>query len=156
MNLQSAECGVMSDRSNDSVFAVVDEVRRKTEFLQSRVDEVRDQVIAVEDRVGRLEDQMRSANTHLTSLVSEAKTTNAILREDIENRKKIEKQRFDLEKEDREWRRKVEERRLDEKAESADLKRTFVKEAWEIFKQPFGMLVTGVLAWIVWRYFQMP
>jgi len=146
----------MPDHSNDGIYAAVDEVRRKTEFLHTRVEEVKEQVSSLEDRIERLEEQMKASNRHLTTLVTEAKTTNAILREDLDHRKTLDQHRMVMEREEKEWRRKVEERSLETQAQASRFKRTLVQEAWEMFKQPVGMLITAALAWAGWYYFTVP
>jgi predicted RNase H-like nuclease (RuvC/YqgF family) len=146
----------MPDHSNDGLYAAVDEVRRKTEFLHTRVEEVKEQVSSLEGRIERLEEQMKASNRHLTTLVTEAKTTNAILREDLDHRKTLDQHRMVMEREEKEWRRKVEERSLETQAQAVQFKRTLAHEAWEMFKQPLGMLITAAVAWAAWHYFTVP
>lgn len=146
----------MADHSNDGIYAAVDEVRRKTEFLHTRVEEVKEQVSSLEARIERLEEQMKATNRHLSTLVTEAKTTNALLREDLDHRKTLDQHRMDMEREEREWRHKVEERSLESHAQTVQFKRTIAHEAWEMFKQPIGMLITAALAWTAWYYFSVP
>jgi predicted nucleic acid-binding Zn-ribbon protein len=146
----------MSDHPNDGLYAAVDEVRRKTEFLHTRVEEVKEQVSLLESRIERLEEQMKVSNRHLTTLVTEAKTTNAILREDLDHRKALDQHRMSMEREEKEWRRKVEERSLEAQAQSVSFKRGLAHEAWDMFKQPLGMLITAALAWAAWHYFHIP
>jgi chromosome segregation ATPase len=145
----------MSDY-NDGIHAAVDEVRRKTEFLHTRVEEVKEQVTSLESRIERLEDQMKVSNRHLTTLVTEAKTTNALLREDLDHRKAVDQHRMDMERDDKEWRRKVEDRALKAQSQGAHLKHTLAREAWDTFKPPLAMLITAVVAWAAWRYFTVP
>jgi chromosome segregation ATPase len=146
----------MPEHSNDGIYAAVDEVRRKTEFLHTRVEEVKEQVSSLEGRIERLEEQMKASNRHLTTLVTEAKTTNAILREDLDHRKSLDQHRMVMEREEKEWRRKVEERSLETQAQNTHFKRTVAHEAWDMFKQPVGMLITAAVAWAAWYYFTVP
>lgn len=146
----------MPEHSNDGIYAAVDEVRRKTEFLHTRVEEVKEQVSSLENRIERLEEQMKASNKHLTTLVVEAKTTNAILREDLDHRKSLDQHRMVMEREEKEWRRKVEERSLEVQAQNTHFKRTILHEVWDMFKQPLGLLITAAVAWAAWHYFKVP
>jgi chromosome segregation ATPase len=146
----------MPDHSNDGIYAAVDEVRRKTEFLHTRVEEVKEQVSSLEARIERLEEQMKATNRHLTTLVTEAKTTNALLREDLDQRKAVNQHRMGMEREEREWRRKVEERSLEAQSQHVQFKRTLANGVWDMFKQPIGMLITAAVAWTAWYYFTVP
>ena len=111
-------------------------------------------------RLGELEREMKSTNAHLDNLVRETVVTNQLLREDMEDRKKQQQLREEIEREDREWSRRMEERHLDRKEEIEDDTRGTVKrymdEFWGVFKQPFGYLLAGVIFWVVVRYFAVP
>lgn len=146
----------MSDYSNNGIHAAVDDVRRKAEFLHTRVEEVKGQVFSLEARIERLEEQMKAANRHLSTLVTEVKTTNALLREDLNQRKILNQHHMDMEREDREWQRNVEGRSLEAQTQSVTFKQTIVHEAWGMFKQPIGMLITAAVAWAAWHYFTVP
>lgn len=146
----------MPEHSNDGIYAAVDEVRRKTEFLHTRVEEVKEQVSSLEARIERLEEQMKATNRHLSTLVAEAKTTNALLREDLDQRKTVTQHRMNMEREEREWRHKVEERSLETQSQHTKFKHTLANGVWDMFKQPIGMLITAAVAWAAWYYFHVP
>jgi hypothetical protein len=63
---------------------------------------------------------------------------------------------MNMEREEKEWRRRVEERALETQAQAVQFKRTLAHEAWDMFKQPVGMLITAALAWTAWYYFTVP
>ena len=111
-------------------------------------------------KLNELEMEMRTTNSHLDNMVRVTEVTNELLREDMEDRKAQQAHRQKVETEEREWRRTIEARRLDRTDAVEDDTRNLVKKymdsAWEIFKQPFGFLVAGVIFWVLIRYFALP
>lgn len=136
--------------------AIVADVNRRTEDIHKRIAVVQNDVSNLNTRVSNVETQMGTVSTHLATLVSEAKNTNVLLQNNIDQRQQLETHRMALELEDREWRHKMEAARLKQEQEDKGLARNFRKELWETFRQPLGTLVLGVAAWLVYTYLNVP
>jgi predicted nucleic acid-binding Zn-ribbon protein len=161
LTVRMVEALEASSRTNVEVLGQVKGLER--EVIALRDTSSRDQQSLKEtfDRqMGDLEDEMRTMNSHLDNLVRETVTTNQLLREDMDDRKRAQEHRLQIETEEREWRRKIEERRLSRKEEIEDDNRSMAKkvgeETWAIAKQPLGYLIAGIIFWVVITYFKAP
>jgi chromosome segregation ATPase len=141
---------------NEGLHAIMADVNRRTEDIHKRIAVVQNDVSNLNTRVTSVETQMGTVSTHLATLVTEAKNTNVLLQNNIDQRQRLEDHRMKLELEDREWRHKMESARLKQEQEENGLSRNFRKELWETFRQPFGTLVLGVAAWLIYTYFNVP
>ena len=168
----------MSDPT-DRLLTALEESSRVTAEVQGHIKGLSREVVVLTEATGRgfqdlretfdrqlgdLEDEMKSTNAHLDNLVRETVVTNELLREDQEDRKAAQEHRRNVETEERDWRRKMEERRLDRTVEVEDANREDDRtklqlvqaaggELWGVFKTPFGYLITGIIAWILYWNF---
>jgi len=114
-----------------------------------------------------LEQEMGTMNAHLDNLVRETQITNQLLKDDMTDRKEVQKERRATEKEDKAWRREIDQKQLDLETERTqrlqtiqDDNRSIAKrvgtEFWSVFRQPFGLLVAGVIGWMLFQWFYVP
>jgi Skp family chaperone for outer membrane proteins len=119
------------------------ELRGRVEVLEHTLSELEE---SIDERMGRLETQMTSSNAHLDNISRETARTNELLEADLADRKADREEKKRMEKEERERNQKLQ----DDFRESM---KKAAKEVWEVFKQPFGFLVAGIVAWVVYMYF---
>ena len=163
----------MSDTDHtERILNALEESTRVSTELQGHMKGVQRELIALREenekeferlresfgsKMNELEMEMRTTNAHLDNLVRATEVTNELLREDMEDRRRQQEHRQNVETEEREWRRKMEERQLDRREEVEDDNRNVMKkyldEGWQVFKHPFGYLVAGIIFWILIRYF---
>jgi len=119
------------------------ELRGRVELLEHTFSELEE---SIDERMGRLEQQMTASNAHLDNIARESGRTNELLEADLKERKQARDLKLKQEAED-----KAREKQLQD--DNRAMAKRAVKEFWEVFKQPLGFLVAGVIAWVVYSYF---
>jgi len=107
-------------------------------------------------QIGELEDEMKSVNAHLDNLVRETQVTNQLLRDDMDDRKEVQKAREKVEQEERDWRREQERHKTTVEDDNRKTYKKYLDEFWGVFKQPFGYLIAGVIFWLLTQYNAVP
>lgn len=113
----------------------------------SKVEQVDGSLREMNVRMETMNDRLGTMNAHLENIGRESAKTTHILEEEAEARKEREKYERDLE-----VRKLDRQEEVEDKTRAAYLK--FFTEVWDIFRKPVGFLVTGVVAWLLYTYFQ--
>jgi septal ring factor EnvC (AmiA/AmiB activator) len=117
----------------------IDSLERKFESLETTLN----------TRMERLENEMGTMNAHLDNLVREAQITNQLLRDANDERKAEAERKLKIEEDERQHRQELEK----------DQRNTYkhvVSEIWSMFKHPLGLLIAGIVAWLLYSYFAVP
>ena len=142
----------MSDQT-ERVLTALEESTRCTTEAMGKIEGLGREVIALKDNQGErlmdLDQQMGTMNAHLDNLVRELGITNQLLRDDMEERVAERQRQQTLEDETRLRKQQLED-------DNRALVKNVGSQAWEIFKQPMGYLVAGVIGWLLFQYFYVP
>lgn len=122
------------------------EIRGRVEVSERALAELEE---SIEERMGRLETQMTSMNAHLDNIAREAHRTNDLLETNLQERQSARGKKERAEREVRQRQQEIED-------DNREATKRVAKELWEVFKQPLGFLVAGVIAWLVYNYFAVP